>query len=60
MGEKVKYICPVCGYDLGFPAWDGESPSDEICNCCGIQFGYGDIGPGGLEGRKKIYEDFRQ
>src|SRR2546421_398332 len=34
--------CPACGYALGFAPWDGESPSDEICPCCGIQFGYDD------------------
>ena len=35
-------FCPVCGYDLGFPAWQNGLPSDEICPSCGIQFGYDD------------------
>ena len=34
--------CPVCDFELGFAPWDGESPSDEICPSCGIQFGYND------------------
>ena len=35
--------CPVCGYpDLYEPPWSDGSPSDEICPCCGTQFGYDD------------------
>jgi len=36
-------LCPVCGYDLGFPAWEGSFQSDEICPSCGVQFGYDDM-----------------
>jgi hypothetical protein len=39
--QKDNY-CPVCGYSLDLPAWDEDSPSDEICPSCGIQFGYDD------------------
>lgn len=35
-------ICPVCGLGLEFFPWDTISPSDEICPCCGTQFGYHD------------------
>lgn len=35
-------LCPVCGFKLGFKAWNNEIPSDEICPCCGIQFGLDD------------------
>lgn len=34
--------CPVCGYHLHFVPWIGDSPSDEICPCCGTQFGLDD------------------
>ena len=38
MGEN---ICPVCGYDgLDEPAFDERGVgSDDICPCCGFQFG---------------------
>jgi hypothetical protein len=36
-------LCPVCGYDLGGPAWPDGEPSDEICPSCGLQFGYQDM-----------------
>lgn len=52
-------LCPVCGYNLGFKAWDGESASDEICPCCGIQFGYTDFAGGELEKRKELYLSYR-
>ena len=39
-----KYICPVCGYDgLCEPPYDERGyGTDEICVCCGFQFGYDD------------------
>ncbi len=37
--------CPACGFDGLFAPWDGPTPSDEICPCCGIQFGYDDADP---------------
>lgn len=48
--EKFKsppYVheCRVCGcYSENFP-WgdDGKSPSYQICSCCGVQFGKGDV-----------------
>jgi hypothetical protein len=49
----------VCGFNLGFEAWNGDSPSDEICPCCGIQFGYTDCADGGVFGRKRIYREWR-
>jgi hypothetical protein len=57
---KQSTTCPVCGYDLGFQPWNGESPSDEICPCCGMQFGYYDATPEGSEGRLRIYAEWRQ
>lgn len=58
IGEHT--LCPVCGYDLGFPAWSDGSPSDEICPSCGIQFGYDDaIGLREPEGQSAVYARWR-
>lgn len=37
--------CPICDFELGFAPSDGESPSDEICPSCTIQFRYNDSRP---------------
>ena len=40
-----KYICHICGYtELNEGSWgeDGNSPSFDICPCCGVEFGYED------------------
>lgn len=47
MGNKnSKYYCRICGLYQGkdHPPWgeDGKSPSFDICECCGVEFGYGD------------------
>jgi len=36
--------CRVCGVEQSEPPWgdDGKSPTHEICNNCGVQFGYQD------------------
>jgi len=35
----MKYACPVCGFDqMPFPAEDNN-----ICSCCGTEFGYHDL-----------------
>jgi hypothetical protein len=56
--DAMSLLCPVCGYGLGFQAWDGDLPSDEICRCCGIQFGYFDAGPT-LEHRTSRHNQWR-
>ena len=40
----MKNICPICNYDgLYEPPYDGRGVgSDEICPCCGFQFGCDD------------------
>jgi hypothetical protein len=53
-------FCPVCGYDLGFLPWKGNSSSDEICPSCGIQFGYTDAAGGNLQRRQAIYQQWRE
>lgn len=39
--------CRVCGYHAGKPTWGdtGETPSFELCDCCGAQFGKDDVSP---------------
>ncbi|MBD7912472.1 hypothetical protein [Clostridium cibarium] len=40
-----KYTCHVCGYpNLDEPprGIDGKIPSFDICDCCGVEFGYED------------------
>lgn len=45
MHSNINSICRVCGfrYDNYYP-WgeDGKSPSFDICDCCGTEFGYQD------------------
>jgi hypothetical protein len=53
----TSFLCPVCGFDLGFEPWSGDSASDEICPSCGIQFGYDDARP---ELRDHVYEARRK
>jgi len=40
--RKKKYICPVCGFGgLKEAPYDRQnSPSYEICPCCGFEFGF--------------------
>lgn len=39
-----KNNCRVCGYELSSAPWgdDGDTPSWDICPCCGTEFGYED------------------
>lgn len=39
-----KLPCRVCGYILDEPPWgeDDQIPTFDLCNCCGVQFGYED------------------
>lgn len=60
--------CPVCGYifpdgfepwENGYP-WQGGTSSHDICECCGLQFGYEDArAREGQETAEKIYKDLR-
>lgn len=52
-------LCPVCGFNLGFPAWAGSSASDEICPSCGMQFGYDDAAGGNEAARIITYAEWR-
>ena len=41
---KKTYICHVCGYSkLEESPWINKKiPSHNICDCCGVEFGYED------------------
>jgi hypothetical protein len=41
------YRCRVCGLVQSDPPWgeDGKTPSFDSCECCGVEFGYGDATP---------------
>lgn len=53
-------MCPVCGLKLGFLPWIGERPSDEICPCCYIQFGYDEATGGDSDERRADYLRWRE
>jgi hypothetical protein len=54
--HKANNYCRVCGYELSVPPWgiDNNSPTWEICPCCGTEFGYEDCTP--MSVRKKREE----
>ena len=43
--------CRVCGLRYATPPWgdDGRTPTFEICDCCGVEFGYEDCLPVGAQ-----------
>jgi hypothetical protein len=51
--RKQDNYCRVCGYELLEAPWgaDNQSPTWEICPCCGTEFGYEDCTP--ASARKK-------
>ena len=55
----MDFLCPACGYALDEPAWEHDLPSNEMCPCCGIQFGYDDHAGGDAGRRKDIYRTWR-
>jgi hypothetical protein len=60
MDSITNNFCPVCGYILSFAPWEDTSSSDEICPCCGIQFGYDDAAGGDINKRHLIYKEWRK
>jgi hypothetical protein len=58
-GEIImNYTCIVCGFnELDEPPYyESGNPSDEICPCCGIQFGYDDFD---AQDKQVFYEQWR-
>ena len=45
MPSSEALACRVCGLRQAEPPWgsDGQAPSHEICDCCGVEFGYEDM-----------------
>ena len=45
MHNNEFYVCRVCGAEQLDPPWgeDGQIPSYDICDCCGVEFGYEDM-----------------
>lgn len=60
MDSLESNYCRVCGYKLDFAPWIGNSPSDEICPCCGIQYGYDDLAGGNINERSLIYTEWKK
>ncbi len=58
MGALDGHLCPVCGNGLDEPAWVEDSPSDDICPCCGVQFGLDDGLRDGSE-REALHAELR-
>ena len=55
-GVDLGYKCLVCNFDsLYDKPYDDEIASDEICPCCGFQYGYDDSGKDDC-----IYEQWRK
>jgi hypothetical protein len=50
-------VCPVCGYKLDFTPWATAGPTEQVCPCCGIHFGYDDLI---AEQRQSVYITWRQ
>ena len=44
------YVCKVCGLRQEEPPWGdaGDSPTYDICDCCGTEFVYEDATPVGV------------
>lgn len=45
VAEKELYHCRVCGLKQSEKQWgdDGNTPSYNICSCCGVEFGNEDF-----------------
>lgn len=43
MHNNLKY-CKICGLEQEKFPWgeDGKTPNFDICDCCGVEFGYED------------------
>lgn len=44
LNNTDNLACRVCGNIQSDPPWgeDGQCPTYAICDCCGVEFGYGD------------------
>ena len=51
MHRTGDLYCPVCGYEAAEPPWgeDGRTPTFDYCPCCGVEWGYQDSSPLGIQ-----------
>jgi hypothetical protein len=56
---RLVNLCPACGFELDEPAWSDGFGSQEICPCCGLQFGYDDACGGRSDLREGFYIGWR-
>ena len=44
MRNDIAYRCRICGHKDSMPPWgeNGDLPSFNICECCGVEYGYED------------------
>lgn len=47
-------FCRACGHLADEPPWgaEGDAPTYDICECCGVEFGYGDTFLGAIRGHR--------
>ena len=55
MRNAILYRCKVCGYKDTILPWgkNGDLPSFEICDCCGVEYGYEDATPSAVMNYRK-------
>lgn len=55
------YPCPVCDFPQQIKPWAGDiGGSQEICQSCGIQYGYTDNAGGDVVRRKLLHQAWRK
>ena len=54
----ANHHCRVCGLFHATPPWgpDGHAPTYEICDCCGVEFGYEDHSPASTRSYRAAWE----
>ena len=57
--NNEAYICRVCGLKQNEPQWgiDEQTPTYNICDCCGVEFGYEDCTLIGIKSYRKKWLD---
>ena len=55
--NQDSYRCRVCGLARESKPWgdDGNTPSFEICSCCGVEFGYQDCNAEYVKKYRKVW-----
>jgi hypothetical protein len=57
MGNDSLFHCRVCGLRQADPPWgdDGRTPNFQICDCCGVEFGYEDVSPASVKSARSTW-----